>query len=120
MVNKPDLEDIENAARCFYFDNFTNVQDSFPFPKGIYDLDDLKELGRKHQCCPYFLARQFLLRSNVIVFAYPYLLDPKIANLVSAELQANCVVVFDECHNIDNACIEAMSLSLSSKSLELA
>lgn len=48
------------------------------------------------------------------------MLDPKIANLVSAELQSDCVVVFDECHNIDNACIEAMSLTLNRKSLELA
>jgi len=30
------------------------------------------------------------------------------------------VVVFDECHNIDNACIEAMSLNINSKSLEMA
>lgn len=46
--------------------------------------------------------------------------SPKIANLVSAELQANCVVVFDECHNIDNACIEALSMNLNVKSLERA
>jgi Rad3-related DNA helicase len=29
-------------------------------------------------------------------------------------------VVFDECHNIDNACIEAFSLSINGKTLELA
>ena len=29
-------------------------------------------------------------------------------------------MVFDECHNIDNACIEAMSLTLNRKSLEVA
>jgi DNA excision repair protein ERCC-2 len=28
--------------------------------------------------------------------------------------------VFDECHNIDNACIEALSLNINSKSLEMA
>ena len=28
--------------------------------------------------------------------------------------------MFDECHNIDNACIEAMSLNINSKSLEMA
>jgi len=56
----------------------------------------------------------------VIVYSYAYMLDPKISNLVSSELQSNCVVVFDECHNIDNACIEAMSLTLNRKSLEVA
>lgn len=29
-------------------------------------------------------------------------------------------MVFDECHNIDNACIEAFSMNLNRKSLELA
>lgn len=70
--------------------------------------------------CPYFLARQFLNHSEVIVYSYAYMLDPKISQLVSAELQANCVVVFDECHNIDNACIEAMSMSLNLRNLEQA
>ncbi len=28
--------------------------------------------------------------------------------------------MFDECHNIDNACIEAFSMNLNRKSLELA
>lgn len=29
-------------------------------------------------------------------------------------------MVFDECHNIDNACIEAFSLNINRKTLELA
>jgi len=52
------------------------------------------------------------------VYNYSYLLDPKIANLVSAELQRDCIVVFDECHNIDNACIEAFSLNMNRSALE--
>ena len=70
--------------------------------------------------CPYFLARRFLISANVIVYNYSYLLDPKIANLVSSELQKDCIVVFDECHNIDNVCIEALSMNLNRRTLELA
>jgi len=70
--------------------------------------------------CPYFLARRFLNFANVIVYNYAYMLDPKISNLVSAELQKDCIVVFDECHNIDNACIEAMSMNMDRKMLEVA
>ena len=54
------------------------------------------------------------------MYNYAYLLDPKIANLVSSELQKDCIVVFDECHNIDNACIEALSMNFKRKTLELA
>ena len=52
----------------------------------IYTLDDLKDLGREWDMCPYFLARKFLLQANIIVYNYAYMLDPKIANLVSSEL----------------------------------
>ena len=89
-------------------------------PNGVYTLDDLKEFGRQKKMCPYFLARHFLLQANIIVYNYAYMLDPKISNLVSKELQKECIVVFDECHNIDNACIEAFSLNITRKTLELA
>ena len=38
--------------------------------------------------------------ANVVVFSYYYLLDPKIASLVSKELSKQSVDVFDEAHNI--------------------
>ena len=38
--------------------------------------------------------------ANVIVYSYYYLLDPKISELVSRELSKDCIVVFDEAHNI--------------------
>jgi len=73
-------------GRCTFYDTFEEQGDSFNFPKGIYTLDDLKQLGKETKMCPYFLARRFLMQANVIVYNYAYLLDPKIANLVSSEL----------------------------------
>ena len=55
-------------------------------PKGVYTLDDLKNLGKDQKMCPYFLARHFLMQANIIVYNYAYMLDPKISNLVSKEL----------------------------------
>ena len=63
---------------------------------GVYSLDDLKELGKKHRYCPYFLARHLITHANFIVYSYFYLLDPKIASMVSQELASNSIVVFDE------------------------
>lgn len=48
---------------------------------------------------PVLLAPQ-ILHANVVVYSYHYLLDPKIADLVSKELARKAVVVFDEAHNI--------------------
>lgn len=117
--SKP-VGDIEDLGRCSFYDVFTDRSDTFAFPEKICTLEDLKELGKSEGMCPYFLTRHFLTRANVIVYNYAYLLDPKIANLVSSELQRDCIVVFDECHNIDNVCIEALSMNLNRKSLELA
>lgn len=41
-----------------------------------------------------------LERANVVVFNYSYLLDPKIAEMVSKEFTKKAAVVFDEAHNI--------------------
>jgi len=45
-------------------------------------------------------------------------LDPKIADVVSKELARNSVVVFDEAHNIDNTCIDSMSVKINRKLLD--
>lgn len=42
----------------------------------------------------------------------------QISNLVSKELERESIVVFDEAHNIDNVCIEALSVTLDKRSLE--
>lgn len=57
---------------------------------------------------------------NVIIYSYHYLLDPKIADRVSKELSKDCIVVFDEAHNIDNVCIESLSTDITEDSLRRA
>jgi DNA excision repair protein ERCC-2 len=40
--------------------------------------------------------------------------------MVSKELEAESIVVFDEAHNIDSVCIEALSVTLNDRTLEQA
>lgn len=40
--------------------------------------------------------------------------------MVSAELEAESIVVFDEAHNIDSVCIEALSVTLNERKLDQA
>lgn len=56
--------------------------------------------------------------ANVVVYSYQYLLDPKVASIISKEMQRESVVVFDEAHNIDNVCIEALSVSVRRQTIE--
>ena len=56
--------------------------------------------------------------SQVVVYSYHYLLDPKIAEIVSKDLARNTCIVFDEAHNIDNTCIDSMSVKITRKLLD--
>lgn len=88
--------------------------------RGIFNLDDIKKYGKDHGWCPYFLTRHAISFANIIVYNYQYMLDPKIASMVSRELEDKSIVVFDEAHNIDNVCIESMSVTLDRRALDIA
>ncbi|XP_048355261.1 general transcription and DNA repair factor IIH helicase subunit XPD isoform X1 [Sphaerodactylus townsendi] len=107
-----------SVPSCRFFEEFDAHGRQVPLPYGIYNLDDLKAYGRQKGWCPYFLARYSILHANVVVYSYHYLLDPKIANLVSKELNKKSVVVFDEAHNIDNVCIDSMGVNVTRKTLD--
>ncbi|KAG0233590.1 DNA-dependent ATPase of the nucleotide excision repair factor 4 complex [Actinomortierella wolfii] len=84
----------------------------------IYTLDDIKTISKSKGICPYYLARRLIGYADVIIFSYHYLLDPKIADLITKELSANSIVVFDEAHNIDNVCIDSLSIDIMRPTLE--
>uniref|UniRef100_A0A452XYT4 Helicase ATP-binding domain-containing protein n=1 Tax=Aegilops tauschii subsp. strangulata TaxID=200361 RepID=A0A452XYT4_AEGTS len=121
-VRDKAASDPESTPLCEFFESFdraASAGDLASFmPPGVYTLADLRSLGRERRICPYFLARQMVKYANVVVYSYQYLLDPKVASIVSREMQKECVVVFDEAHNIDNVCIEALSVSVRKQTLE--
>jgi DNA excision repair protein ERCC-2 len=57
---------------------------------------------------------------NVVIYSFHYLLDPKVAEQVSKEMSSDSIVVFDEAHNIDNVCIESLSIDLTRPMLDSA
>uniref|UniRef100_A0A8C7JGA0 General transcription and DNA repair factor IIH helicase subunit XPD n=2 Tax=Oncorhynchus TaxID=8016 RepID=A0A8C7JGA0_ONCKI len=84
-----------------------------------------KETGEKNNILALALSSRKnlcvhpeILHANIIVYSYHYLLDPKIADLVSKELSKKSVVVFDEAHNIDNVCIDSMSVNITRRTLD--
>ncbi|RWS13277.1 TFIIH basal transcription factor complex helicase XPD subunit-like protein [Dinothrombium tinctorium] len=115
MLHEENPDEVPN---CSFYEHFDAKGRDGLLPNGVYSIDDLKDYGREKGFCPYFLARYAITYANVIVYSYYYLLDPKIADLVSSELAKNSVVVFDEAHNIDNVCIESLSVKISKKTIE--
>ncbi|XP_010278066.1 PREDICTED: DNA repair helicase XPD isoform X2 [Nelumbo nucifera] len=107
-----------NIPTCCFFENYEKAGSDAMLPPGVYTLQDLRAFGKEKGWCPYFLARHMVQLANVVVYSYQYLLDPKVAGIISKEMQRECVVVFDEAHNIDNVCIEALSVSIRTQTLE--
>jgi DNA excision repair protein ERCC-2 len=48
----------DNPTLCQYYENFEKEGNDADMPMGVYDLDQLKELGRQRGWCPYFLTRR--------------------------------------------------------------
>ncbi|KAF4370124.1 hypothetical protein CsatB_005659 [Cannabis sativa] len=107
-----------DVPTCDFFEQFDKAGPAAVLPPGVYTLQDLRAVGKEKGWCPYFLARHMVQFANVIVYSYQYLLDPKVAGIISKEMQKESVVVFDEAHNIDNVCIEALSVSVRRQTLE--
>ncbi|KAG4120181.1 hypothetical protein ERO13_D11G127700v2 [Gossypium hirsutum] len=107
-----------NVPTCQFFENYERAASAAVLPPGVYTLQDLRMFGKEKGWCPYFLARHMVQFANVVVYSYQYLLDPKVAGIISKEMQKESVVVFDEAHNIDNVCIEALSVSVRRQTLE--
>lgn len=103
---------------CQFYETFDIEGRETVMPPGVYNIDDLKNYGSIRNFCPYFAARQAIGRANIVVYSYHYLLDPKIADVVSKELSKNAVVIFDEAHNIDNVCIDSMSVKITRKIID--
>lgn len=110
----------EDVELCVYHDNLDLLEPHNLIPPGVWTFDGMLKYGEQHKQCPYFTARRMMPHCNVIIYSYHYLLDPKIAERVSKELSKDCIVVFDEAHNIDNVCIESLSIDLTEDSLRKA
>jgi DNA excision repair protein ERCC-2 len=110
----------EDVDLCVYHDNLDLLEPHNLVPPGVFTFDGLLKYGEQHKQCPYFSARRMMAYCNVIIYSYHYLLDPKIADRVSKELSKDCIVVFDEAHNIDNVCIESLSIDITEDSLRKA
>jgi DNA excision repair protein ERCC-2 len=106
----------DSVPICQFYEEFQS--NGKPLAPGVYDLSDLKNIGHKKGWCPYFLSRYAVSHATVVMYSYYYLLDPKIATIVSKGFPRQSVVVFDEAHNIDNVCIESMSIKINRRMLD--
>ncbi|ODV96692.1 hypothetical protein PACTADRAFT_65138 [Pachysolen tannophilus NRRL Y-2460] len=109
-----------NIDLCSFHEKLYEKDPHNLIPPGVYSFDSLVNYCQKEGTCPYFTVRRMMPLCNIIIYSYHYLLDPKIAQRVSKELSKDSIVIFDESHNIDNVCIESLSIDLTDDILKKA
>ncbi|QLL34925.1 hypothetical protein HG536_0H03000 [Torulaspora globosa] len=125
MTNGQAKRQLENDPEskvelCDYHENLYNLEVEDYLPKGVFSFERLIKYCEERTLCPYFIVRRMISLCNIIIYSYHYLLDPKIAERVSKEVSKDGIVIFDEAHNIDNVCIESLSLDLTNDVLKRA
>ncbi|KAL5490523.1 RAD3 [Sanghuangporus weigelae] len=109
-----------SVPTCSFHDNLEDLEPGNLIPPGIHTLADVLQYGRDKGTCPYFTVRRMMAFVDVIIYSFHYLLDPKVAEQVSKDISKDAIVVFDEAHNIDNVCLESLSIDLTRPMLDSA
>jgi regulator of telomere elongation helicase 1 len=98
-----------------YFKNKDNHVKSLPWEP--MDIEELHTISKQKLFCPYYAMKDRAAGADVIFMPYNYLVDEKIRENFSINFE-NCVMIFDEAHNITSTCEDTSSFTVETKMLE--
>ena len=107
---------LREAGQCPYKAEIELSGSTLPL---VLSIKRLRRQGKTRKICPYFLARKAAESSTIIVAPYQYIFNEHIRRMVKLEL-SNRVLVFDEAHNADQIGQDALSNTLSERTLNSA
>ncbi|XP_055298261.1 regulator of telomere elongation helicase 1 homolog [Sitodiplosis mosellana] len=129
---KPELKDKPNSDKihmcrslvkkneCSYR---SRVNESLNKPdlrqNAILDIEDLGRIGRKLQCCPFYVSKEKVKQADIVFMPYNYLLDPQIRKASQISLK-NAIIILDEGHNVEKVCEESASTLITSTQIDTA
>ena len=101
------------SSKCEFFEALEAAPPELP--SGVFSVDDLKAYASKQGVCPYFLVQKAIGAADILVHSYLYMVDPDVSGVVKEHLNENAIIVMDEGHNVDDVCIEAMSMLITKR-----
>jgi len=107
---------LKESGQCPYKTEVEMPDSTLPM---VLSISKLRKLGMEKGVCPYFFARKAAEYSTVIVAPYQYIFTEHIRRQIKLELNER-VLIFDEAHNADQIGQEALSNTLSEKTLNSA
>lgn len=101
-----ELQKPKAKNKCSFLPNPDNLNQTHEFRDEalatLPDIEDLYELGKRHQICPYYASRTAIPAAEIITLPYPLLLQRNAREALGIKLEGNIVIV-DEAHNIMDA-----------------
>lgn len=121
-----DMQKKKEPDRCQYLLNPNKMTDRVKSTEfrnhalsDIRDIEDLAQLGKKMEVCPYYEARKAIPSSEIITLPYQLLLQKSSRKALNIDL-TDSVVIIDEAHNILETMSSLYSLSVSLGQVSLA
>lgn len=118
------------GGRCMYSNKLQKFFESKKAFTTNMDIEDLITFGKQRRLCPYFLAREAVQYSEIIMCPYNYLIEPSnktfpfvvftgilvIRQAMGIDLEG-AIVIIDEAHNIEDVCRSAGSFEWSQENV---
>lgn len=113
--------ELRRRRQCQWYENLKKKE--IDNVQGCFTADYIRDFGTSAEICPYFLSKQLMKHCNVIALTYIYLIEPFMRKILFKTLDStieNCILVFDECHNLPELAMHAMSLGISDRGVKRA
>lgn len=101
-----ELQQGKGEKKCSFMPNQENATQTRQFRDNVMatlpDIEDMHQIGKEMQICPYYASRTAIPGAEVITLPYPLLLQKSARDALGIKLEGN-VVIIDEAHNIMDA-----------------
>ncbi|RYP63853.1 hypothetical protein DL771_009081 [Monosporascus sp. 5C6A] len=118
-----ELQQAKSKDKCQFVPNADNLTQTHEFRDNVLasvpDIEDLFNLGKKLQVCPYYSSRTAIPGAEIITLPYPLLLQKSARDALGIKLEGNVVIV-DEAHNIMDAVANVYAAEIALTELKQA
>ncbi|KAI1347877.1 helicase C-terminal domain-containing protein [Xylaria sp. FL0043] len=115
-----ELQQAKTKEKCQFIPKADNLGQTHQFRDTVLatlpDIEDLHNLGKTMQICPYYASRTAVPGAEVVTLPYPLLLQKSARDALGIKLDGN-IVIIDEAHNIMDAIANVYASEICLKDL---
>ncbi|KAI0803462.1 helicase C-terminal domain-containing protein [Xylaria sp. FL0064] len=115
-----ELQQAKTKDKCQFIPKADNLGQTHQFRDTVLatlpDIEDLHNLGKTMQVCPYYASRTAVPGAEVVTLPYPLLLQKSARDALGIKIDGN-IVIIDEAHNIMDAIANVYASEICLKDL---